>query len=111
MQDALTWAASEGEVDLETMVHNEFTGYRLTERDPQVTLAMGALAACGHTPQLVATGGGSDVNAFLQRGFPAVNLCNGMLDIHTPDERVAVTTLEQMVDVIIALLAEARGEE
>ena len=110
MLDALTWAASEGEVDLETVVHNEFTGYRLTEREPQVSLAMRALAASGHTPRLVATGGGSDVNAFLLRGFPAVNLCNGMIDIHTSDERVAVVTLEQMVEVTLALLAEARAE-
>ena len=55
----------------------EFTGYRLTERDPQVALAMRALSACGYAPRLVPTGGGSDVNAFLRNGFPAVNLCNG----------------------------------
>jgi tripeptide aminopeptidase len=110
MLDALTWAASEGEVDLETVVHNEFPGYRLTERDPQVALAMRALSACGHSPKLVATGGGSDVNAFLVRGLPSVNLCNGVIDIHTAEERIAVTTLEQMVAVTLALVAEARAE-
>jgi tripeptide aminopeptidase len=111
MLDALTWAASEGEVDLETVVHNEFTGYRLSERDPQVALAWRALAACGHTPSLVATGGGSDVNAFLMRGLPSVNLCNGVIAIHTAQERVAVRTLEEMVAVTLALVAEARDEE
>jgi tripeptide aminopeptidase len=109
MLDALTWAASEGEVDLETLVDNEFSGYSLTERDPQVALAMRALAACGHTPRLVATGGGSDVNAFLRSGLPSVNLCNGMIDVHTADERIAVRTLEQMVEITLALIAEARA--
>ena len=37
----------------------------------------------GHTPRLVPSGGGSDVNAFIRNGFPAVNLCNGMIDVHT----------------------------
>jgi tripeptide aminopeptidase len=109
MLDALTWAASEGEVDLETRVTNEFTGYRLSERDPQVALAMAGLEAAGIAPRTVASGGGSDVNAFLLNGFAAVNLCNGMKDVHTPDERIAVASLERMVDVTRAIVAAARG--
>lgn len=108
MLDALTWAASEGEVDLETRVTSEFAGYRLGERDPQVTLAVRALTAAGHTPRMVASGGGSDVNALLRKGFPCVNLCNGMIDVHTPDERIAVASLEAMVDVTLALIAASR---
>jgi tripeptide aminopeptidase len=108
MLDALTWAASEGEVDLETLVDNEFTGYTLTERDPQVALAARALRACGLSAEMVATGGGSDVNAFLVNGLPSVNLCNGVIDLHTPEERIAVATLERIVDVTLALIAEAR---
>jgi di/tripeptidase len=33
-----------------------------------------------------------------------VNLANGMVDIHTPDERIAVDDLERMVDVTLALI-------
>ena len=53
-------------------------------------MAMEVLGSLGHTPRLVASGGGSDVNALIRNGFPAVNLCNGMIDAHTPDERIAV---------------------
>ena len=108
MLDALTWAASECEVDLETRVEKEFTGYRLGEGEPQVRLAMEVLSALGHTPRLVPSGGGSDVNALIRNGFPAVNLCNGMIDPHTPDERIAVTSLEQMLDVTLGLIDAAR---
>ncbi|MBJ7455695.1 MAG: M20/M25/M40 family metallo-hydrolase [Thermoleophilia bacterium] len=108
MLDALTWAASECEVDLETRVEKEFTGYRLGEGEPQVRLAMEVLAALGHTPRLVPSGGGSDVNALIRNGFPAVNLCNGMIAPHTPDERIAVTSLEQMLDVTLGLIDAAR---
>ena len=108
MMDALTWAASECEVDLETRVDREFAAYRLGEGDPQVRMAREALAGLGLEPRLVASGGGSDVNAFLRNGFPAVNLCNGMIDVHTPDERIAVESLERMVDVTLALVDAAR---
>jgi di/tripeptidase len=36
-----------------------------------------------------------------------VNLANGMTDIHTPDERIAVADLEAMVDVTLALVDAA----
>jgi di/tripeptidase len=36
-----------------------------------------------------------------------VNLANGMTDIHTPDERIAVDDLHGMVDVTLALVEEA----
>src|SRR5262249_21771543 len=108
MLDALTWAASESEVDLETRVEREFTGYNLTEREPQVALAVAALSAAGVEPALVATGGGSDVNALLVNGFPSVNLCNGLVAIHTAEERIALADLERMVDVGLALVRAAR---
>jgi tripeptide aminopeptidase len=108
MLDALTWAASEGEVDLETRVEKEFTAYRLSEGDLQVRMALEVLAALGHETETLASGGGSDVNAFLRHGFPAVNLCNGMIDVHTNDERIAVASLEQMLDVTLGLIDAAR---
>ena len=108
MLDALTWAASECEVDLETRVEKEFTAYRLGEAEPQVRLAMEVLSGLGHTPRMVPSGGGSDANAFILNGLPAVNLCNGMVAPHTPDERIAVADLERMLDVTLALIAAAR---
>jgi tripeptide aminopeptidase len=108
MLDALTWAASECEVDLETRVEREFSAYRLSEGDPQVALALGVLGGLGHATRLVESGGGSDVNAFILNGLPAVNLCNGMIDVHTADERIAVASLEQMLDVTLGLIDAAR---
>jgi tripeptide aminopeptidase len=109
MLDALTWAAAECEVDLETHVEKEFTAYRLGEGDPQVRMALEVLGGLGLSPRLVPSGGGSDVNAFIRNGFPAVNLCNGMVDVHTPDESIAVGSLEQMVDVTLGLIDAARA--
>ena len=54
------------------------------------------------------SGEAADANVFNARGLPCVNLANGMTDIHTPDERIAVADLERMVDVTLALVDVAR---
>lgn len=107
MIDAMTWAATCHEVDLALSVRPEFTGYRLRERDPQVAMAARALTACGRAPEYVASGGGSDANAFLANGMSAVNLCNGIVAPHTSEERVRVADIDLMVDVTLAIIAEA----
>lgn len=107
MLDALAWAATEHGLDLETQVEHEFVAYRLDEDAPQVVLARQALEACGVAPQVVASGGGSDVNAFLRNGLAAVNLCNGMADVHTSAESIAVADLDAMLEVTLALVEAA----
>jgi tripeptide aminopeptidase len=108
MLDALTGAASECEVDLETRVDKQFTSYRLGEDDPQVRMAIEVLASLGHQPRLLASGGASDVNALIRNGFPAVNLCHGTIDIHTPDERIPLASLDAMLEVTLGLIDAAR---
>jgi di/tripeptidase len=45
---------------------------------------------------------------FNERGLPCVNLANGMAEIHTPEERIAVADLHGMVEVTLALVDAAR---
>lgn len=108
MLDAFTWAGTECECDVEISVRDHFTGYALDEDAPQVQLAAQALRACGFEPEFKASGGGSDVNALLLNGFACVNLCNAMVDVHTPDERIRIADIESMVDVTLAIIAGAR---
>ena len=55
------------------------------------------------------SGGAADANVFNERGLRCVNLANGMTDIHTPNERIAVADLDAMVDVTLALVDLARA--
>lgn len=103
--DALTWAATETEVDLETTVVSEFTGYRIPANDRGLALARRALRACGLEPTDVTTGGGADTNAFRANGLSSINLCNDMIDVHTGSERIAVESIERTVEVTLALVA------
>ncbi len=104
MVDALTEAAIAGGCDLECTVQTQYVGYTLADHAPQVRMAEQALRAVGLTPVHAAGGGGSDANALLRNGFPAVNLCNAMADVHTAAESIAIRDLETMVAVTRALI-------
>jgi tripeptide aminopeptidase len=105
--DALTWAASSTETDVDTTVEEQFRAYRIPESHECVAIAAAALRDCGIDPVYTSTGGGSDANAFEARGFRCLNIANGTEANHTPDERVTVWALETMLDVTLRLLERA----
>ena len=107
--DACTEAASDAECDLETHVEELFRAYRLPRAHPAVETASRALDACGIEPSFVATGGGSDANAFIAAGLDVLNVANGTERNHQPDESVTVQALESMLDVALAIVEVASG--
>ena len=108
MIDAFTFAASEVECEVQTELRKSYRGYRFAKSDDVVRLAARALEHRGHAVSYALSGGAADANAFNERGLRCVNLANGMTDIHTPAERIAVADLEGMVDVTVALVDCAR---
>ena len=110
MLETITFAAQVSDCDVETAVDPSARGYRFKRDDEAVRLAAAALERAGFQPTYGLSGGGADANVFNERGLECLNLANGMTDIHTPDERIAVADLERMVDVTLALVEVARGE-
>jgi len=108
MLESVTFAASLEDCQVETDVHKSYNGYRFKRDDEVVGIASSALERSGIEPSFALSGGGADANVFNERGLACVNLANGMVDIHTPDERIAVADLERMVDVTLALVDVAR---
>lgn len=102
-------AAQRTGCELHADVFEGYPGYRLAPGDAPVALACEALEACGHRPQLVASGGGVDANVLNAAGVPTVNLGNGMRDIHTPEESIAVADLEAMLRVARAAVSAAQA--
>jgi tripeptide aminopeptidase len=109
MLDAFSFAATATDCEVETSVRKSYVGYRFKRDDDAVRLAAGALERCGYTPTYALSGGAADANVFNEHGRSCVNLANGMTDIHTPDERIAVADLDAMVDVTLALVDAARA--
>lgn len=105
--DALQDAAAEepGPCDVDLHVERAFAGYRHRPDTGAVLRAAAALERCGHRVEHVASGGGSDANAFLAHGVTAVCLANGTEDPHEPTERVSRTALADMARVTFALLS------
>ena len=108
MLESAAFAASLADCEVESEVRPSFPGYRFREGDEPVRLAAAALERCGYAPSYALSGGGADANVFNARGLQCVNLANGMMEIHTPDEHIAVADLEGMVDVTLALIDVAR---
>jgi tripeptide aminopeptidase len=108
MLDACTFAATVSECAVELEAAPAFHGYRFRESDPAVQLAATALRSAGFEPSYALSGGGADANVFNERGLSCVNLANGMAEIHTPDEHIAVADLEAMVEVTLALVDAAQ---
>jgi tripeptide aminopeptidase len=108
MLDAIAFAAGLEDCEVETEVHKSYHGYRFKRDDEVVRIAHAALERSGFTPSYGLSGGAADANVFNERGLQCLNLANGMQDIHTPDERIAVEDLERMVDVTLALVDVAR---
>jgi tripeptide aminopeptidase len=94
------------ECDVDVTVERLFSAYRHKTAEPGVVAAEAALRACGYTPRRIATGGGSDANAFEAKGLPCTNIANGTERNHETTERVSQVALEGMLDVTFALLDE-----
>jgi tripeptide aminopeptidase len=108
MLDTFAFAATVSECTLETEVSETYLGYRFKDTDPVVQLARIALERCGHEFVPTLTGGGADANVFNAKGLPCLNLANGMKEIHTAEEHIAVADLDAMVEVTLALVDAAR---
>jgi tripeptide aminopeptidase len=111
MLETFAFAASTAECTVETEVTETYAGYRFRDSDPVVQLARTALERRGFAFRPALTGGGADANVFNARGLPCLNLANGMTDIHTADERIAVADLDAMVEVTLAIVDAARDAD
>jgi tripeptide aminopeptidase len=108
MLDAIGFAASTSDCTAETQIEDTYRGYTFAVDEPAVTIAADGLRRAGYAPTTAFSGGGADANVFNERSLPCVNLANGMLDIHTADERIAVADLDAMVEVTLAIVEAAR---
>jgi tripeptide aminopeptidase len=107
MVDSISFAAEMGDCRVDVESRKSYRGYRFKRDDEVVRVATDALGRAGRDVRYSLSGGAADANIFNERGLQCLNLANGMIDIHTADERIAVADLEAMVDVTLALVDAA----
>ncbi|MDR1184557.1 MAG: M20/M25/M40 family metallo-hydrolase [Coriobacteriales bacterium] len=81
----------------------EYPGFQIRENDPLVQLVLDEATALGLPAQTVITGGGSDANILASKGLRALVLGTGMTDVHSTTESLAITDLESLTRLCIAL--------
>jgi len=109
MTDAFSFAASVSDCTVEIELLQQYRGYRFRREDRVIQVAETALRGVGLHAHTALCGGGADANVFNHAGIPCVVLANGMAEIHTPDEHIAVADIERMVEVTLGLVEAARA--
>jgi tripeptide aminopeptidase len=104
MVEACTWAAGEGNCDLDFEVTEKFRGYRIDPDSAALRVGSEALRRRGHEPSRIVSGGGSDANALLANGYEALLLANGTEANHTADESVTASAMVEMLAVCEAAI-------
>ena len=108
MQDAITFAAGVAECDVETKARKSYRGYRFAKLGPRGRARGRARSRGAGTWSATSCPAARPTRtSSTSAACRCVNLANGMTDIHTPDEHIAVADLEAMVDVTLALVDAA----
>lgn len=111
MQDTFEQVAAAMGARAEVEVKLMYPGFRVTEADQVVQVAMAAARNVDRTPQLGISGGGSDANIIAGFGIPTVNLSVGYEDIHTTNEKIPVEELEKLADLLVEIVKETGKHE
>lgn len=104
MVDALQEGAAQTGVDVEVSLVHEYRSFSLSERSGVVRLSKAALADLGLEARLLTGGGGSDANILNAQGLPTVNLDAGMMQVHSPEEYIALAELERLCALALRVI-------
>lgn len=107
MTEQLQTAASELGGSVETHQEMNYVGYRLSEADPPVRLAMRAMRKLGIDPVLEPSGGGTDGNKFNAAGILTASLATGNGNAHSREEYCNLRVMERCARLVEAVIEEA----
>jgi len=109
MHGAMVDAALHAGGTVEIEWTREYEGFQADPDSAQVRLVSDSCVDAGLSPQLMQTGGGSDANIFAGTGMPTLALACGMEGVHGTTEQIAVSSLEQLTDLVVAVARRMAG--
>ncbi len=89
---------------IEAIVENDFTLTNISEDQKAIKLARKAAKNIGISLESKTIGGGADANVFFGKGIIAGVLGTGMTDVHTLNESVAMTDMEDAARLVLEIL-------
>lgn len=104
MVNALRAAADAGGCRLDLDLSESYAAFSYDAATPIVQRCLAAIRSLGREPELHATGGGSDANIFNKHGITTVLFGVGYEDIHTPNEHIALASVVDLTQTLLALV-------
>lgn len=111
MESSVRGACDEYGATCEIQIESAYRGYHISEDAPVTKNAIAAAHAAGFSGTLRDTLGGSDANAFNEKGVPTIVCGTGMEKIHTHDEFVSQKDLVDLTLLAISLAKTAAGAQ
>jgi tripeptide aminopeptidase len=105
MESSVQRACKEYGATCEIKISSAYRGYHIAEDAPVTKNAVAAAHVAGFSGALRDTLGGSDANAFNEKGVPTIVCGTGMEKIHTHDEFVSQ---KDLVDLTLLAISLAR---
>ncbi|WP_239254282.1 M20/M25/M40 family metallo-hydrolase [Listeria ilorinensis] len=90
-------------------VHVTYPGFQIAEQHAAFRLFQKAAHKIGLATQQIEEKGGSDANILNEAGITTILLAAGYEAPHRPDERIKAAELEQLAELIFALVTCSRG--
>jgi len=84
----------------------EYSAFTINKSDPFLQYLSGVVTKCGMAPRFVETGGGSDANVFNAHGIKAINITNGMRQVHSSDEHIFLRDLYSGCLVVLQAITD-----
>jgi tripeptide aminopeptidase len=84
----------------------EYRSFTVDRGDPFLRYLGRVVSRCGIVPVLIETGGGSDANVFNEHEIKAINMANGMRQVHSNDECIYLLDLYNGCRVVLQAIAD-----
>lgn len=102
---ALHDAAERYSAKVELKIKRSYSTYKLADDHPVVATAAAAAQRLGFESIIRGTGGGSDANIYAEAGIACAVLSTGMVDVHTPQEHIAIADMADAARLLQAIVA------
>lgn len=104
MVDCLKNACEKHNAKLDLTVQNMYEPYTVSENDELLKFVEAKMKQINITPSTHTSGGGSDSNVYNKNGIKTIVLGTGMDKVHTTEERIKVSELENIAKLTLQLM-------
>lgn len=108
MRECFVKAAEKWGGKVEFISEIEYPAFNISRESEIIRILESAAAESGFAFEAVTTGGGSDTNIINSKGIQAVDLSVGMTKVHSVDEQISITDMENAVLFLISILKNIR---